>query len=157
MTVRGDFPISQDFGENPKAYAKFGLKGHNGQDIACPVGTDIFSPIDGICVIQQTAGGYGLYARITEVGNKVRRQIVLGHLSKITYKAYLKGEMSFEVKAGEKIALSGNTGNSTGAHLHWGLRRLSHDGYVLNSNNGYAGYENIFKKKWITENKPSKY
>ena len=39
--VDGDVSITQYFGENPAAYARFGLAGHNGVDLAMPVGTPL--------------------------------------------------------------------------------------------------------------------
>ena len=61
----GDFPITQEFGENPQTYAQFGLKGHNGQDIGLPTGTDIVSAIKGEVVeIAFDPQGYGDYIKV---------------------------------------------------------------------------------------------
>ena len=58
-------PISQYFGENPGAYAGFGLKGHNGIDYAVPMGTPIAAAGGG--VIERSRfdpAGYGNYVKI---------------------------------------------------------------------------------------------
>lgn len=121
--------ISQDFGENPAMYAQFGLNGHNGLDLAVPVGTQLFAPIEGMVSIGNDGnGGYGKYIEIIKDNLKV----ILGHLSE------------FDVKDGqyvymcEKVGLSGNTGFSTGPHLHLGMKNMK-DGKVLNYDNGFKG------------------
>ncbi len=84
--------------------------GHNGQDIAVPIGTMVKAPMAGEIV--STASS-------VEGGNQVVMQHTNGyftgyaHLSKVLVK---KGQ---HVRQGEVIALSGNTGkHTTGAHLH---------------------------------------
>lgn len=156
--VRGDFRVTQWFGERPDYYSRFKywdgrpMRGHNGIDIATPVGSDIYSPIDGVCKVGNDPGGYGLYVRITEEPHKdSRRQVILSHLSDPLV------ETGKIVKAGELVGLSGNTGLSSGPHLHFGFRRVDRGGDVINYNNGFFGYENIFGKGWITINEVSKY
>lgn len=124
----GSFILTQGFGENPASYAQFGLKGHNGLDYGLPTSTVIVAPHSGT-VIEATNDpqGYGLYLKIEneEEGS------VLAHLKE------------FKVKVGDKvvrdqlIALSDNTGNSTGPHLHWGYYKNPR-----NRQNGYAGFIN---------------
>ena len=150
--VRGDFEITQGFGENPQVYKKFGLKSHNGQDLALPVGTPLYSPIDGrILIKKEQPKGYGKYCYITEQYNGECREIILAHLDR--FANWTDGDW---IKAGDLVGWSGNTGFSTGPHLHWGLRRRINGG-VKNYENGYFGYEDIFGKGWISKNEPSKY
>jgi len=132
----GDFVLSQPFGTNPEWYKPFGLKGHNGIDYATPVGTKLFSAISG--TITETANdknGYGIYIKIEndECG------ILYGHLKELP-----KLKVGDIVKAGDLIAISGNTGNSTGPHLHFGVFPKPR-----NRDNGYAGYIDPFDKKKI--------
>ena len=151
--VRGDFPISQIFGVNQKVYAQFGMDGHDGQDIACPTGTPIYSPIDGIAEFRDSGdNGYGKYVKITENKLGECRQIYLAHFSQLEFESGRKEE----IKAGQLVGSSGNTGNSTGSHLHWSYRKIE-DGKVLDYGNGYHGRQDIFQKGWIVENNPSKY
>lgn len=121
----GSLKTTQLFGEHPEWYKKFGLKGHNGIDYAAPTGTHILAPFEGeVLEAAMDAKGYGLYVKIQdEMG------CVLAHLSKITCKV---GDV---VSQGQKIGLSGNTGNSTGPHLHFGVYPIPRDRM-----NGYAGF-----------------
>jgi hypothetical protein len=135
--------ISQVFGINPQMYAQFGLSGHNGIDFACPVGTPLVAPESGVVESGNDGkGGYGLYIRIfTPKGEHV-----LGHLSQIIIG-------SGNIAKGQVFGLSGNTGFSTGAHLHWGYReRNGVRGTVLNSGNGYKGYIDQSKIPSIWDN-----
>lgn len=127
---------TQLFGENPKIYAQFGLKGHNGIDYRTrfadsPLGKRYIVAVkDGVVLEIKDEGlrGYGKYIRLQHEGNE---QTIYAHL----HKWYVA--VGQKVKQGERIALSDNTGFSTGPHLHFGWRP---NGY--NYNNGYKGYEN---------------
>lgn len=115
-------------------YAKFNLLGHNGEDYSCPVGTPIKAPHAGrVREVASDASGYGNYVKIEsdEEGS------VLAHLSKIVV-----GVDEF-VQEGTLIGYSGNTGNSTGAHLHWGYYRTQ----TRNRENGFAGF--IDQVDWL--------
>ena len=110
--------ISQEFGENPEMYAQFGMIGHNGIDFACPTGTPIYATHSGIVTVERKTTGYGFAVRIdnTEV------QVIFAHLSKIFVK---NGDV---INKGDKVGDSGNTGNSTGPHLHYGMREKDKQG-----------------------------
>jgi murein DD-endopeptidase MepM/ murein hydrolase activator NlpD len=123
--------VTQMFGKNPDIYKQFGLKGHNGIDFRAKVGTPLYASCDGTIKIgNDGAGGYGKYVRIF----KDNLELVYGHLSKILV------EDGQKVYMGDKIALSGNTGFSTGPHLHFGLRFRDEKGKITNYLNGYLGY-----------------
>ncbi|MCL4482639.1 MAG: M23 family metallopeptidase [Bacteroidetes bacterium] len=108
---RGNFPLTQRWGVNPADYAKFGLFGHNGQDYGLPLNTDVIAPHSGkVIEAAYDANGYGLYYKI----ENDKEGSVLGHL-KENYLA-----IGATVMEGQLIGKSGNTGNSTGPHLHWG-------------------------------------
>lgn len=83
---------------------------HKGVDWACPTGTAIMASCGGTVVQAGWMGGYGNCITIRHPDG---RQTRYGHLSKILVKS---GQ---SVKQGEKIALSGNTGRSTGPHVHF--------------------------------------
>ncbi len=87
---------------------------HNGTDIAVNLGTGIKSPANGVIssVYQNDLGGLQLTIK-HDNGFKTG----YAHLSK-TFKG-----VGATVKEGEIIALSGNSGYSTGAHLHFTLRK----------------------------------
>ncbi|WP_245853279.1 murein DD-endopeptidase MepM [Pasteurella oralis] len=84
---------------------------HKGVDFAMPVGTPIIAPADGIVEkVAYQANGAGRYI-VMRHGREY--QTVYMHLSRPLVKA---GQ---NVKRGQRIALSGNTGRSTGPHLHY--------------------------------------
>ena len=83
---------------------------HKGIDWACPVGTSIMASCGGTVV---QAGWFGGYGNCITLRHPDGRQTRYGHLSRILVKT---GQ---SVKQGEKIGLSGNTGRSTGPHVHF--------------------------------------
>ena len=89
------------------------FKFHEGLDIAGPVGTPIFAPADGIVSFVGWKHGYGLVLKINH-GNGI--ETVFAHLHRTLVNVGQK------VHRGQKIALMGNTGRSTGPHLHYEVR-----------------------------------
>lgn len=85
---------------------------HNGIDFGVPVGTKVYAMMDG--VINRI--GYDSRSGNYVVINHGDYQVSYCHLSKVLVKV---GE---HVRAGQITCLSGNTGASTGPHLHYGLR-----------------------------------
>ncbi len=83
---------------------------HKGLDIAAATGTKIVAPADGKIVFADRDGAYGLCVEVDH-GNGIKTRYA--HMSKISAKS---GSM---IKRGELIGLVGNTGRSTGAHLHY--------------------------------------
>lgn len=95
------------------AMESFRTAPHTGIDYACPEGTELHAPVDGIVSAVKDYGDVGL-GKAVFVKMEDGQQYVLGHLSEI------KVEVGDVVKTGDLLALSGNTGNSTGPHLHFG-------------------------------------
>ena len=86
---------------------------HTGVDIGMPEGTEILAGHDGTVTLAGNAGGYGLCVAIEgEAYEGHTLTTKYGHCSQILVSAGQK------VKAGDVIAKVGNTGNSTGPHLH---------------------------------------
>jgi len=85
---------------------------HNGIDLAMPVGTRINAPCEGevIKVWENATGGLQMQVRCGDY------TFGFAHLSKIFIK-------SGNVCQGDLLALSGNTGATTGAHLHMTVRK----------------------------------
>jgi len=94
---------------------------HNGVDYATPTGTPLYSAFDGI-IGTKTDQYNGLQVNITN--NKLGYRIIYNHLSKFAVKP---GQT---IKKGELIGYSGNTGTSTGPHLHLSLYNLKTKAYV---------------------------
>jgi len=86
---------------------------HEGIDVAAGVGTPVRAPADGTVVFAGLEGGYG-HVLVLDHGYGLKTRY--GHLSRIDVKV---GE---KVKRGEYIAAVGNTGRSTGPHLHYEVR-----------------------------------
>ena len=113
----GGAVISSPFGRRTDPVTGEPGRMHRGVDFAVPVGTPVYVPADGEvimvgCDTQGCSKGYGKRIYIKHDGFYT----LYGHLSHYTVK---KGQ---KVKAGDMIALSGNTGKSTGPHLHWEVR-----------------------------------
>lgn len=95
--------------------AKFGRM-HRGVDIALPVGTPIYSSWSGVVRVSgYDPQGFGHYIVIRHDNGL---ETIYGHLSH----RFVTGDTS--VGVGSLIALSGNSGRSTGPHLHYEIRFL---------------------------------
>lgn len=98
------------FAKKSKFYGKSGF--HNGLDFAMPVGTKILAAADGKVIATGNNGRYA-YGRWMAIDHGNGIVTMYGHLS-----AYTKSRGD-TVRSGDTIAKSGNTGNSTGPHLHF--------------------------------------
>lgn len=83
---------------------------HKGVDWACPIGTAIKASCAGVVVQSGWSNGYGYCITLKHADGKQTRY---GHLKKTLV------SVGQTVSQGEKIGLSGNTGRSTGPHLHF--------------------------------------
>ena len=86
---------------------------HSGIDIGARTGTPIYAAVDGVVTVSSSEGEYGKHIDITSDDVLTR----YAHCSKLLVKEGQK------VKKGDKIAEVGSTGNSTGPHLHFEIRR----------------------------------
>lgn len=111
--------ITQYFGNTPFATRNpqiYGGKGHNGIDLRSAIGTPVKSAGDGVVVasgntdLQRGCYSYGKWALIRHQNNL---STLYGHLSLISVSA---GQ---NIAEGQLIGYSGNTGYSTGPHLHF--------------------------------------
>jgi murein DD-endopeptidase MepM/ murein hydrolase activator NlpD len=104
--------VTSDFGTRIDPYTA-DRKMHQGMDIATPHGQVVYTPSDGTVVFIGTEGGYGKVL-VVDHGYGVKTRY--GHLSEIHVRL---GE---RVSRGDKVASVGNTGRSTGPHLHYEVR-----------------------------------
>ena len=94
-------------------------KFHRGIDINCNWGTPVHSPGDGRVASVQRQSGFGL---VIEIDHGFGYSTIYAHLSKALVK---RGE---KIKRGQVIAKSGNSGLSSGPHLHY---EVHHNGKAL--------------------------
>lgn len=88
---------------------------HAGVDIACPNGSIVIAAADGVVVDSKRDGGYGL--RVVLQHSQINGiQTLYAHNSLLFVK---QGD---KVKKGQVLALSGNTGHTTGPHVHFEVR-----------------------------------
>ena len=116
-------PTAPTYVTSPYGYRRRFRRMHNGIDLTVQIGDTISAAFDGRVRIARNQGrrkGYGLYVVIR---HNNRLETVYGHLSKFLV------QPDDYVKAGDPIALGGNTGRSTGPHLHFETRYM---GYAIN-------------------------
>ena len=103
--------ISSEYGQrNPTTPTV--PKNHTGTDIAASIGTKIVSATDGTVILASSEGDYGNHLKI-QINDVI---IVYAHCNKLYVK---EGEV---ITQGQEIAEVGNTGNTTGPHLHFEVR-----------------------------------
>jgi murein DD-endopeptidase MepM/ murein hydrolase activator NlpD len=108
--VRG--PVNSDFGLRLSPWAP-AEEFHSGMDIGVPVGTAVHAPAPGRVVFAGRHPEYGIAVIIEHGGDTTS---LYGHLSR------LKVRVDQQVERGQVIALSGNTGRSSGPHLHYEIQ-----------------------------------
>lgn len=141
-----DAQISQRFGDNPTRnlaptdplivqFGNYQPDGHSGEDYSCPVGTPVRAVTDGTVLHVGWMGGtydqnpwwvmpsFAGYCAVIDHGSFIG---IYGHGSDGSAKV-AKGD---RVTEGQVFILSGNTGGSTGPHLHF---EILPDGYILQS------------------------
>jgi murein DD-endopeptidase MepM/ murein hydrolase activator NlpD len=102
-------PVSSEFGMRTSPWSS-AQEFHSGIDIAVDRGTPVRAPSRGTVLHAGPHGDYGI-AVILDHGNELRT--IYGHLKKASVRA---GEV---VERGAPIGLTGNTGRSSGPHLHY--------------------------------------
>jgi murein DD-endopeptidase MepM/ murein hydrolase activator NlpD len=111
--------FTQYFGSNPDWYVPHGFAGHEGIDLDADVGDPIVAVADGVVHMAHapaTGHNYGTHLRINHAGGY---QTIYAHLSA------LHVQKDQQVKAGQLIGLAGSSGNSTGPHLHFSLKKAN--------------------------------
>lgn len=115
----------------PNKHYKSGV--HNGTDFGCPIGTPVYAPTEGVVYRRSdkhASLGTHLYFTFAVKG-KVYYMRVL-HLS--------KAEIIGWYKAGEVIGYTGNTGDSSGPHLHIDIFRVPIESSLITTKAGVQKY-----------------
>jgi hypothetical protein len=93
------------------------MQPHSGIDLAMPEGTTLRSVADG--VVDRVYDGTGLIGKGLSVKFPDGTRAIYGHMNEV------KAHVGDHLNAGDIVGLSGNTGNSTGPHLHFGLKNAN--------------------------------
>lgn len=112
-------PSSAGYFINPLPSAKKsqGLHGHNGVDLArVPIGTAVVAAAKGTVILAKSSGYNGGYGNYVIVSHPNGTQTLYAHLNTVSVS---RGQV---VSQGQKIGGMGNTGKSTGPHLHFEVR-----------------------------------
>jgi murein DD-endopeptidase MepM/ murein hydrolase activator NlpD len=101
--------VTSPFGNRTSPFSGI-LTFHEGVDIAAQTGTPVMAPADGVVIKAGFTTGYG---NMVEISHGYGIKTVFGHNSRINVKAGQR------VKRGEVISYIGDSGSSTGPHLHY--------------------------------------
>ncbi len=93
-----------------------GLHGYNGVDLAAPTGTPIIASASGDVMISRDFGRNGGYGKYVVINHNNGTQTLYAHMSGVIVGA------GWHVVQGQVIGYVGNTGKSTGSHLHFEIR-----------------------------------
>jgi murein DD-endopeptidase MepM/ murein hydrolase activator NlpD len=109
--VRG--PVNSEFGRRNSPWSEDRLEAHSGMDIGAPRGTPVLAPATGTVVFAGSQPEYGI-TLIIDHGNDIKT--LYGHLTRVDVTAEQK------VERGQVVAQTGNTGRSSGPHLHYEIQ-----------------------------------
>ncbi len=129
MPFHGYYPITQGFGAQmtdptlQAFYTQYGLAGHDGIDFGVPMNTPLYAVDDGN-IIWSGPGDYG----VTVIIQHGWGESYYGHLSTAAV------TVGTHVTKGQLIGYSGESGEATGPHLHFGMKPNNPD-----MKNGYYG------------------
>ena len=109
--VRG--PVNSEFGRRTSPWLDDFVEAHSGLDIGAPRGTPVTAPAAGTVVF---AGGHAEYGvtLIIDHGNEIKT--LYGHLTRVGV------ALDQKVERGQVVAFTGNTGRSSGPHLHYEIQ-----------------------------------
>lgn len=114
--------VTQAYGANPQIYARWGLPGHEGIDLAASHGSPIEACHGGTVYRVHTNpdnNNYGIHVRVNHVfPNGKKYKTIYAHLVSASV------QVGDTVARGQVIGLADNTGNSTGSHLHLTLKEV---------------------------------
>lgn len=106
VPVKDSFRFTSGFGQ------RWGRM-HNGTDFAAPIGTPIYAPADGVVTFAGWSSGYGRLVKI---------QHEFGIETRYAHQNQIRVQVGQRVSRGDRIGDIGNSGRSTGPHLHYEIR-----------------------------------
>ncbi len=109
--VRG--PVNSEFGRRTSPWLDDAVEAHSGLDIGAPRGTPVVAPAAGTVVF---AGGHAEYGvtLVIDHGNEIKT--LYGHLTRVGV------GLDQKIERGQVVAFTGNTGRSSGPHLHYEIQ-----------------------------------
>lgn len=115
--IKKPWTITSGFGARTHPVTGVASSFHSGVDIAASIGTPVYNILDGVVAVAESNPKVNLAGKYIKVNLQDGAQTIYMHLSRIIVKA---GQ---QVKRGQIIGYSGNTGRSTGPHLHFGIKK----------------------------------
>lgn len=106
MPIKANFRFSSGFG------SRWGRM-HEGTDFSAPIGTPVYAPADGVVI---HAGWLSSYGRLIKIQHEFGIETRYAHLNSVNVK------VGDRVSRGDRIGDTGNSGRSTGPHLHYEVR-----------------------------------
>ena len=113
MPVRSAFRYTSGYGSRNDPI-NGGNRMHEGTDFAAGVGTPIYATADGVVSHAGWSGGYG---RLIKIQHEFGYETRYAHLSEI------RVSVGQRISRGDRIGDMGNSGRSTGSHLHYEVRQ----------------------------------
>jgi murein DD-endopeptidase MepM/ murein hydrolase activator NlpD len=110
--------ISSEYGNRSNPFGGSSSEFHAGFDFKGDIGDPVYATGDGIV---ERCDWYGGYGNAVVILHKSGYESLFGHLSKVNV------SQGMEIKAGDLIGFVGSTGRSTGAHLHYEIRKNGSD------------------------------
>lgn len=111
LPLKGEHEIASSFGYRRNPFGGWSSEFHNGTDFACDYGTPVYATAAGKVVF---SGWDSVYGRKINIDHGYGVVTFYGHNSKLVV------SVGDTVEKGQLIAYSGNSGRSTGSHLHYG-------------------------------------
>ena len=112
LPIGGPLDISSEFGIRRNPFGGTSFETHEGTDFVAPYGAPIFATADGVVERAAYHGGYG---NTVTIKHGYGYETLYAHMSKLAV------EYGAEVKRGDVVGYLGNTGRSSGPHLHYGI------------------------------------
>lgn len=118
--LSGTLDISSEFGLRPNPFGGRRYEMHSGIDFRGPVGMPIYATADGVVVTADYSGGYGRHVVIDHG---------YGYTTLYAHMSAIEVEVGDQLRRGDVVGALGNTGRSSGPHLHYEIHR---DGQAVN-------------------------
>lgn len=112
LPIGGPLDISSEFGVRRNPFGGYTYESHEGTDFVGPYGSAILATADGVVDRSEYYGGYG---NTVTIKHGYGYETLYAHMSEMAVKSGVK------VKRGDVIGYLGNSGRSSGPHLHYGI------------------------------------